>query len=119
MSVACCLWVVAELRSFLAEMGALKPTKRSCLGWCSSSYTITGSSAQLARGHTGLVAYRRGWFSKRRYCSRQCRDTFVAMRPTQSQHEGKVTTYFEWLFLERIENLQQNLKPAVIRIKAR
>jgi hypothetical protein len=67
----------------------------------------------------GLVTYRRGWFSKRRYCSRQCRDTFVAARPTQSQQEGKATTYFEWLFLERIENLQQNLKPAVIRINAR
>jgi hypothetical protein len=26
----------------------------------------------------GLVAYRRGWFSKRRYCSKHCRDAFVA-----------------------------------------
>ena len=67
----------------------------------------------------GLVAYRRSSFSKRRYCSRQCRDTFVAARPKQSQQEGKATTYFEWLFLQQIENLQQNLKPAVIRIKAR
>ena len=26
----------------------------------------------------GLVAYRRGWFSKRRYCSKHCRDALVA-----------------------------------------
>ena len=26
----------------------------------------------------GLVAYQRGWFSKRRYCSQRCRDAFVA-----------------------------------------
>ena len=26
----------------------------------------------------GPVAYRRGWFSKRRYCSKHCRDAFVA-----------------------------------------
>jgi hypothetical protein len=24
----------------------------------------------------GLIAYQRGWFSKRRYCSRHCRDAF-------------------------------------------
>jgi hypothetical protein len=29
----------------------------------------------------GLVAYRRGWFSKRRYCSKHCRDAFVAHAP--------------------------------------
>jgi hypothetical protein len=29
----------------------------------------------------GLVAYRRGWSSKRRYCSRKCRDAFVANAP--------------------------------------
>ena len=26
----------------------------------------------------GLVAYQRGWFSKRRYCSQRCRDAVVA-----------------------------------------
>ena len=26
----------------------------------------------------GLVAYQRGWLSKRRYCSKHCRDAFVA-----------------------------------------
>jgi hypothetical protein len=29
----------------------------------------------------GLVAYQRGWFSKRRYCSKHCRDAFVANAP--------------------------------------
>ena len=29
----------------------------------------------------GLVAYRRGWFSKRRYCSKHCRDALVADAP--------------------------------------
>ena len=29
----------------------------------------------------GLVAYRRGWFSKRRYCSKHCPDAFVAHAP--------------------------------------
>ena len=26
----------------------------------------------------GLVAYQRGWFSKHLYCSKHCRDAFVA-----------------------------------------
>ena len=29
----------------------------------------------------GLVAYQRDWFSKRRYCSKHCRDAFVADAP--------------------------------------
>jgi hypothetical protein len=29
----------------------------------------------------GLVAYRRGWFDNRRYCSKRCRDAFVADAP--------------------------------------
>jgi hypothetical protein len=65
----------------------------------------------------GLVAYRRGWFSKRRYCSKHCRDAFVADAP-KLQQERSVTTYFEWLFLQPIENPQLKLKPAVIRAKA-
>ena len=28
----------------------------------------------------GLVAYRRGWLSKRRYCSKHCRDAFVPQK---------------------------------------
>ena len=29
----------------------------------------------------GLVAYRRDWFSRRRYCSKHCRDAFVVDAP--------------------------------------
>jgi hypothetical protein len=65
----------------------------------------------------GLVAYRRGWFSKRRYCSKRCRDAFVAEAPKLQQKRNEMT-YFEWLFLQPIENPQLKLKPAVIRTKA-
>jgi hypothetical protein len=47
----------------------------------------------------GLVAYRRGWFSKRRYCSRNCRDEFVADVPKQQQMPS-AASYFEWLFFQ-------------------
>jgi hypothetical protein len=73
------------------------------------------SNLDCNRG-VGLVAYRRGWFSKRRYCSKHCRDAFVADAP-KLQQERSVTTYFEWL-LHPIENPQLKLKPAVIRAKA-
>ena len=33
----------------------------------------------------GLVAYQRGWFSKRLYCSKHCRDAFVADAPNLQQ----------------------------------
>ena len=68
----------------------------------------------------GLVAYRRGWFSKRSYCSRQCRDGLVAEQPNQSQQEVSATTYFDWLFLQQIEGPQQpKPMPAVVRARAR
>jgi hypothetical protein len=64
----------------------------------------------------GLVAYRRGWFGKRRYCSKHCRDAFVVDAPKPQQKQS--ATYFEWLFLQPIESPQLKLKPAVIRTKA-
>ena len=63
----------------------------------------------------GLVDYQRGWFSKRLYCSKRCRNAFVADAPNLQQKRS-VTTYFDRLFLQPIENPQ--LKPAVIRAKA-
>jgi hypothetical protein len=54
----------------------------------------------------GLVAYRRRWFGKRRYCSRQCRDTAVGERPKQSQQGRKTATYFEWLFTRPLGQLR-------------
>ena len=66
----------------------------------------------------GLVRHRRGWFSKRRYCSRNCRYAFVADLPT-AQKEPSATTYFEWLFLQPIRNPQQKLMPAgVVGVRA-
>jgi hypothetical protein len=48
-----------------------------------------------------IFVYRRGWLSKRRYCSKHCRDTFV---PQKLQQKQGVPTYFEWVFLQPIEN---------------
>ena len=67
----------------------------------------------------GLVAHRRGWFSKRRYCSRNCRYAIVADLPERPYQEQSASTYFKWLFLQPTENSRQKLMPAVIRIKAR
>ena len=63
----------------------------------------------------GLIVYRRRWLSKRRYCSKHCRDALVSQKLQQKQG---VSTYFEWLFLQPIENPKQKLKPAVIRTRA-
>lgn len=75
------------------------------------------SNPDCSRG-IGLVRYRRGWFSKRSYCSKNCRDAVVADLPKQSQQERSAMTYFEWLFLQPIENPQQKWMPGIIRIKA-
>jgi hypothetical protein len=58
-----------------------------------------------------IFGYQRGWLSKRRYCSKHCRDVFVP------QKQG-VSSYFEWLFLQPIESPRLKLKPAVIRTRA-
>jgi len=49
----------------------------------------------------GLVAYRSGWFSKRLYCSKYCRDAFAPDEPELQQKRGAMT-YFEWLFFQPI-----------------
>jgi hypothetical protein len=66
----------------------------------------------------GLATYRRGWCGKRRYCSKHCRDAVVAHEPKLQQRRNP-TTYFEWLFLQPIENPQLKLTPALIRTQAR
>jgi hypothetical protein len=58
----------------------------------------------------GLVSHQRGWFNKRRYCSRQCRDAFVVERPNRSKQVRSAATYFDWLFLQKP---QRKLVPAV------
>ena len=65
----------------------------------------------------GLVAYRRGLFGKGRYCSRQCRDTFVPTQPKRPQPEPNGMTYFEWLFLQPIENPRPVLVPVRARVR--
>src|SRR5262245_6031541 len=35
----------------------------------------------------GLVSYGRGWFNKRRFCSKKCRDDFKIERPELRQQE--------------------------------
>jgi hypothetical protein len=67
----------------------------------------------------GLVSYPRGWFGKRRYCSRGCRDALPADAPKPLQRERHATTYFEWLFLQPAETPRPRLMPAAIRSKAR
>ena len=42
------------------------------------------SNAGCSRG-IGLIAYRRNWFSKRYYCSKRCRDAFVAEPQNRQQ----------------------------------
>ena len=63
----------------------------------------------------GLVAYRRGWFSRRRYCSKHCRDAIVINRAEQSHSEQTPATYFDWLFKQTVLRAQPNLVPATIR----
>jgi len=65
----------------------------------------------------GLAAYRRGWFGKRRYCSKQCRDLSVTAAVKRLRQERSAMTYFEWLFSQPIENPRPKLIP--IRVRAR
>jgi hypothetical protein len=60
----------------------------------------------------GLVAYRRGWFSKRRYCSKHCRDSFVADAPKPQQKHS--ATYFDWLYEQPVLHPRPRLAPAAI-----
>ena len=59
----------------------------------------------------GLVYHRRGWLSKRRYCSRNCGDALVA-DPPRPQKEPSALTFFERLFLQPNRNPQRKLMPA-------
>jgi len=64
----------------------------------------------------GLVAYRRSQFSKRRYCSKRCRDAWVA-DAARTRQKRSASTYFEWLFLQPPEYPQLKLQPAVVRTR--
>jgi hypothetical protein len=43
----------------------------------------------------GLVNYRRGWSSTRRYCSMNCRDAVVTDLLKQKQQERCAASYFD------------------------
>ena len=66
----------------------------------------------------GLVSYRRGFFGKRPYCSKKCRDTYVAKRvaPPASKRP-RAETYFEWLFAQPIAPAQPQLALAAVRVR--
>jgi hypothetical protein len=51
------------------------------------------SNPDCSRG-IGLIRYRRGWLCKRPYCSRQCRDAFVAHAPKPSPQDRTATICF-------------------------
>lgn len=57
------------------------------------------SNPQCNQG-IGLVSYRRGAFTKGRYCSKKCRDNYVIERAKPGLPQRAPATYFEWLFLQ-------------------
>ena len=65
----------------------------------------------------GLVSHRRGFFGKRPYCSKECRDHVAVelQRPSKSE---RATTYFEWLFMQPV-TLQPRMAIAAVRVRAR
>jgi len=67
----------------------------------------------------GLVSYRRP-FGKARYCSKQCRDSYVADKATPVTKHRPAATYFEWLFLQPIgSNPQPQLARSAVRMRGR
>jgi hypothetical protein len=69
----------------------------------------------------GLVRYRRGWFSKQRYCSKNCCDAFVADVPKQQQKPQcsvllRVACFTtDWEFATKIDARNHPHKNAVFR----
>jgi hypothetical protein len=61
----------------------------------------------------GLVRYRR-WFSRRPYCSRECREDDGARIPILLQEKRNATTYFQLLLLP-VEKNQPKPAPVMIR----
>jgi hypothetical protein len=76
------------------------------------------SNSDCNRG-IGLVSYRRGWSSRRRYCSKKCRDNFVAKQTRTSMPEWRPITYFDWLISRPVVVNEPRLAPAVVRVVRR
>jgi hypothetical protein len=78
-------------------------------------------------GHgIGLVSYRRGWFDKRLFCSKKCRDDLTVERPKTTQQERLVASYFNWLLANAASqaassnysrNLAQARRPVVLEVQ--
>jgi hypothetical protein len=66
----------------------------------------------------GLLSYRRA-FSKRRYCSKKCRDCYVIERAEPAVPERAAATGFEWPFLQSVGNALPQMVPAVARARSR
>jgi hypothetical protein len=68
----------------------------------------------------GLVSYQRGWFTKRRFCSKQCRDHLVVERAKPLAPKRAVaTTYVEWLFMQPGAPAQPKLAVAAVTMRGR
>jgi hypothetical protein len=68
----------------------------------------------------GLVAYRRGWFGKRLYCFKDCRDPFVVDSPKISQQKPSVAPYFAWLLRQPDVHLRpQMIQPGSVSGRAK
>jgi hypothetical protein len=48
----------------------------------------------------GLVFYRRGWFNRRRFCSKKCRDEFDFAASDRLQPHRQRASYMEWPFAQ-------------------
>ena len=70
----------------------------------------------------GLVSYRRA-FSKRRFCSKTCRDSHVIETAKIERAEpatpGGAPTYLAWLFPQSVGNSLQQMPATVARTRSR
>jgi hypothetical protein len=66
----------------------------------------------------GLLSYRRA-FSKSRYCSKNCRDSYVIKRAEPAVPGRAAATCVEWSFLQPVGNALPQMVPAVARARSR
>ena len=66
----------------------------------------------------GLMSYRRA-FAKARFCSKQCRHSYVTANIKLPAREPVATTYFEWLFLPPTTNAPPQMARSAARMRTR
>jgi hypothetical protein len=76
------------------------------------------SNPECNRG-IGLVSHRRGWFGKRCYCSKRCRDGFKVEHPEPSSQERRPGSFVEWFLSQPIGNSRPKLMGAIAHVRAR